>query len=195
MENTFSDRHTMNPLRILTISNRYLLCVGFAVKQFSKKFHTYQRSILGTIVFVLLNALYLLCLNEHYEKRSLLANIKDFSATIYYSLYAHLFLGIASMCVILIDLNGYLNFASKIAEALHKQTEIRPKFDWMELFVYHRTFINLVVFLSLVVYDLTIIDLKSLTRSKALMFIGKLNGQKKRLKHKIILKVAPEKNI
>lgn len=163
----------MNPVRILIISNRYLLCVGFAVSKFSKKFIIYQRSILGTIVFLLFNILYLLCLHEHYDKRELLANLKDFSKTIYYSIYTHLFLGIASMCIILFDLKAQSEFAKQVIEALPKNGEIRPKFDKLELFVYHRTFVNLLVFICILAYDLTIIDLKSLTRSKAMLFLGK----------------------
>lgn len=163
----------MNPVRILIISNRYLLCVGFAVSKFSKKFIIYQRSILGTIVFVLFNILYLLCLHEHYDKKDLLANLKDFSKTIYYSIYTHLFLGIASICIILFDLKAQSEFAKQVIEALPKNGEIRPKFDKLELFVYHRTFVNLLVFIGILAYDLTIIDLKSLTRSKAMLFLGK----------------------
>lgn len=163
----------MNPVRILTISNRYLLCVGFAVNKFSKKFKIQQRSILGTIVFVLLNVLYLLCLHEHYDKKALLENLKDLSKTIYYSMYAHLFVGIASICVILLESKAYLKFSNQVIGALPKHAEVRPNFDRMELFVYHRTFVNLLVFIGILAYDLTVIDLKSLTRSKAMLFLGK----------------------
>lgn len=163
----------MNPVRILIISNRYLLCVGFALNQFSKKFKIYQRSLLGTVVFLLLNILYLPCLYEHYEKKAVLENVKDLSKTIYYSMYTHLFIGIASICVILFDLNGYSQFSIQVADALPKNAEVRPNFDRVELFVYHRTFVNLLAFIGILAYDLTIIDLKSLTRSKAMMFLGK----------------------
>lgn len=163
----------MNPVRILLISNRYLLCVGFAVNKFSKKFKIYERSIQGTIIFLLLNISYLLCLYEHYEKKALVENLKDFSKTIYYSIYTHLFLGIASICVILFDLSAFSEFSSQVIHALSENGEVRPKFDWAELFVYHRTFVNLLVFIGILTYDLTIIDLKSLTRSKAMLFLGK----------------------
>ncbi len=173
VKHSLNSRHTMNPHRILIISNRYLLGVGFAVKQFSKKFKIYQRSILGTIVFLLLNILYLICLYEHYSKKALLDNLKDFSKTIYYSLYTHLFLGLTGVCVILYDLNTYLEFSNRVIDALPKHEEVRPKFDKVELLVYHRTFINLLLFIGILAYDLTIIDIKSLTRSRAMLFIGK----------------------
>lgn len=163
----------MNPVRILIISNRYLLCVGCAVSKFSKKIPFYQRSILGTIIFVLLHVLYLICLYEHYDKKDMLANLKDFSKTIYYSLYTHLFVGIASICVILFDMNAFLEYSKQIVQALPKNGKVRSKFDKLELFVYHRTFVNLLVFVGVLAYDLNIINLKSLTRSRALLFIGK----------------------
>lgn len=162
----------MNPVRILIISNRYFLCVGFAVNKFSKKFKIHQRSILGTIVFLVLNIFYLLCLYEHYEKQALLANLKDLSKTMYYSMYTHLFLGIGSICVILFDWNAYAEFSHQVIGALPKNGEVRPNFDRFELFAYHRTFVNLLVFIGMLAYDLTIIDLKSLTRSKAMLFLG-----------------------
>lgn len=164
----------MNPVRILMISNRYLLCVGFAVKNFSKKFKVHQRSILGTIVFLLLNVLYLVCLYEHYYKRQFLENVKDFSTTIYYSLYTHLFLGIIGVGVILFDLNAFSEYSDRVVQALPKEPEVRLNFDRVELFVYYRTFINLFAFIGIVAYDLTLIDLKSLTRSKAMLFLGKV---------------------
>lgn len=167
-----SNHHTMNPVRILIISNRYLLCVGFAVNKFSKKFKIYERSILGILLFVLLNIFYLLCLHEHYDKKALIEYVKDLSKTIYYSIYTHLFLGIASICVILFDMKSYSEFSNQVLAALPKMEEIRPKFDRVELFVYHRTFINLLIFAGMIAYDLTIIDLKSLTRSKAMLFLG-----------------------
>lgn len=163
----------MNPVRILIISNRYLLCVGCAVNQFSKKFKLYQRSILGTLIFFLLNKVYLFCLYEHYDKKAVMENVKDLSKTIYYSMYTHLFLGIASICVILFDLKAYSEFSNQVIDALPKNGEVRPNFDRVELFVYHRTFVNLLVFIGILAYDLTIIDLKSLTRSKAMLFLGK----------------------
>lgn len=163
----------MNPVRILTISNRYLLCVGFAVNKFSKKFKINQRSIQGIIIYLLLSIVYLLCLHEHYDKRALFDTIRDLSKTIYYSVYTHLFLGIASTCVILFDIQAYSAFSNQVLAALPTNVGVRHNFDRMEFFVHYRTFVNLVVFICLIAYDLTIIDLKSLTRSKAMLFIGK----------------------
>lgn len=162
----------MNPIRIITISNRYLLCVGFAVNKFSKKFKIHQRSIQGIITYLLFSIVYIICLYEHYDKQALFETLKDLSKTMYYSLYTHLFLGIINVCVILFEIKAYSGLSNQVLDALPKNGGVRHNFDRIELFVYYKMFVNLVVLICLVSYDLTIIDIYSITRSKILLVIG-----------------------
>lgn len=162
----------MNPVRMLIISNRYLLCFGFSINKFSNKFQVYRRSIQGIVTYLLFNIMYLLCLYEHYNKKAIFETMKELSKNMYVSMYMHLFLGMANMCVILLEIQTRFVFSNQLLDALPKNGGIRTNFDRIEFFAYYRAFVNLAIFLCLISYDLTIIDLSSLTLSNAMLFLG-----------------------
>lgn len=168
----------MNPNRVLLICNRYLVLCGFIPHKYSSISNNYFLSRQGFCSFLIVQLVYIACLYKHLTEPEIIEIFEVFSTIVYRSIYVHLYLGIINYFTINIQMRPFLNLARDITEFLQKfyakqSSELsRIKFSHSELFVYYKMFSNTIVCTAIIAYDLSIIDLSSITLSKVMLLLA-----------------------
>lgn len=164
----------MNVDRVLLITNQYLLCFGYQIHRYSRIFGTYRISYKGLLSLILINALYMVCLWEHYAKQNQMHLIRYFSELLHDSIYCHLYFGIASYILVAFEFKSLLAVTKGITTAIHDlPTKHGNKSNnRSEAFVYYKMFANSCILISVSIYDLHIIDWHNITLTKVLLIIG-----------------------
>lgn len=167
----------MSADRILTITNRYYLCFGYAIHRYSRIFGTYHLSYHGMASLLLVTGLYWTCLWEHYSKQQQLHVIKYISQLLHDCVYIHLYLGIFNYIIVALEYRSLNQYSRTVCDALVKYASYRQptstsKFSATEAFVYYKSFSNTFVLIALTAYNLKIIDWSTITLTKVLLVIG-----------------------
>lgn len=168
----------MNPNRVFLICNRYLVFCGFIIHKYSAMSNNYFQSRQGLCTFALVQLAYIACLYKHLTEPEIVELFEALSIIVYRSIYVHLFLGITNTFTINVQYRPFLNLAREITAFLQDfyakhSTDLSPiKLSHAELFVYYKMFSNTIICISIVAYDLTIIDLGSITLSKVMLLLA-----------------------
>lgn len=164
----------MNPYRVLYVSNRYLLSLGYLIHKYYTKDGAFILTVQGLIVVFVILLLYSFCLYEHYARNEFIQLTETISKTIYHCIYIHLFIGILNVIVLFIDSKYVINLSKNVIATLSIVHGSDLKLCRKELFLYYKMFSNTIITACILSYDITIIDLKSLTVNKVLLFVGLL---------------------
>lgn len=167
----------MNAARILTLTNRYYLCFGYAIHRYSRIFGTYHLSYHGMVSLLFVTGLYWTCLWEHYSKQQQLHVIKYISQLLHDCIYIHLYLGIFNYIIVALEYRSLNQYSRTVCEALvkyapYRQPTSKTKFNTTEAFVYYKSFSNTFVLVALTAYNLKLIDWSTITLTKVLLVIG-----------------------
>lgn len=159
--------------RILNITNGYAVIAGNSLHIYFSKLGAFRFSILGLISLLLTNTLYFAALWTHYTHQQQIHVLRVLSELLHDCVYLHLLIGVVNWLVVLLQYRSLLDFASQVAErALVLDTIARNHFTAIEWFIYYRMWSNSFVLLCLTVYNLCLIDLRSLTGTKIMLIIG-----------------------
>lgn len=184
--------------RLLSLTNAYQLAVtGSTAHRYSRIFGNFRLCHWALIHLAIIHGLYWSCLWTHYQHQDQIHLLRYFSVLLHDCVYAHLFVGVFTYAVVAFEYRKYVAFSGRLvavanehAAFAQRQREVESSGGdvasllwWrrllmgrscsgLEWFVYYKMWMNTVVLLTLVVYNLCHIDLRQLTGTKVLLIIG-----------------------
>lgn len=178
--------------RLLRLTNAYQLATAATLHRYSPIFGTFRLSYWALINLSLVHGLYWSCLWTHYAHQDRIHVLRYFSTLLHDCIYAHLFVGLFSYAVVVLEYRRYVAFGERVQAVVNAQgggfgqrqhdAELqsatsttrwwRRRCSGVEWFVYGKMWINTVVLLGLVGYNLARIDWSTLTRTKVMLLVG-----------------------
>lgn len=165
----------MNAKRVLSLLNILLKMNSYSIHQVQPN-GTHKLSIPGAVAYLSTLIIYLAALYIHHTKRDYFEVYEMLSNFYYEAVYVHLYTGCVAAILIPLSFIGQTQFNRNMAVLAEKgwlrSRNPQSPVDPMEIFVYYKLYLNLIVYFGLTAYNIIMLDWNDFAWYKLMLYMG-----------------------